>query len=210
MRAKSPELSASLLARKQAFTTTALELFLELGFDKTSVNAIVRRSGGSLTTLYKLYPSKAALFEAIISEHLQFMFEPLKALTEDSEPELVLRTIGANYISVASTPRAVAIFRVLVLEAHRSPQLREAFLNQGFSKLKAWFATFLLRCKAAGKLHIVDVDIAGAQFFGLLRAPWHLQAACGESVDLSERNQIRIVESAVRVFLEAHRATLAP
>ncbi len=204
MRTKCTEPSASLLARKQCFVEVALSLFLERGFGETSVNEIVRQAGGSLATLYKLFPSKEDLFAAIISEHMLALYEPLKSIREDMPVEQVLLTLGRNYVKVASTPRSLALFRVMVLESQRFPQLREMFLSQGFAQLKSWMETFLQGAHDRGELVIPCTAMATTQFFGLVRAPWHLPAACGEAVDLSEERQEAIVQSATRAFLRAY------
>ena len=44
----------------------AESLFLEQGYDTTSLAAIVKRSGGSLATLYELFGNKQGLLRAII------------------------------------------------------------------------------------------------------------------------------------------------
>src|SRR5262245_3793367 len=51
-------------ARRQAMLQAAGELFLEHGFEGTSVSDVVKRSGGSLATLYAWFGSKEGLFEA--------------------------------------------------------------------------------------------------------------------------------------------------
>ncbi len=206
MRKKNDQPSAVLLARRQTFVDVALELFLEKGFGATSVNEVVRRAGGSLATLYKFFPSKEDLFAAIIAEYLKALFEPLQALGDERRPDIVLKTIGDNYLEVTSTPRALAVFRVMVLESCRLPHLRELFLTQGFSKLKAWFEQFLQQAHDSGALRVDDIPMACSQFFGLLRAPWHMPAACGECVDLSPERKKAIVDSACRAFLRAYAA----
>jgi TetR/AcrR family transcriptional regulator, regulator of autoinduction and epiphytic fitness len=45
----------------------ATALFLELGYDRTSLARIAERSGVSRATLFKQFPTKAALFDAIVS-----------------------------------------------------------------------------------------------------------------------------------------------
>src|SRR5258708_1719630 len=88
-------------ARCQAFLQVAAELFLEKGFEATSVNEVVRRAGGSLATLYAHFPSKESLFEAIISDLLNQLLEPLENLQDAGAPVAdVLRTFGNRHIEV--------------------------------------------------------------------------------------------------------------
>jgi len=55
-------------ARRQAMLDAACEVFLEHGFEGASVADVVRRSGGSLATLYASFGSKEGLFEAIVAQ----------------------------------------------------------------------------------------------------------------------------------------------
>ncbi|GAB3003135.1 TetR/AcrR family transcriptional regulator [Saccharothrix stipae] len=47
------------------------DLLLAWGYDKTSLAQIAREAGVSTGTLFKRYPSKAALFAAVTSEQRQ-------------------------------------------------------------------------------------------------------------------------------------------
>ena len=49
-------------SRRRAILDAAAALFLERGFADTSVGDVVKRSGGSLATLYSLFGSKEGLF----------------------------------------------------------------------------------------------------------------------------------------------------
>ncbi|WP_414058446.1 TetR/AcrR family transcriptional regulator [Rouxiella chamberiensis] len=60
-------------ARRQAIIDTATELFQEMGYERTSMNEVARRMGGSKATLYNYFASKEALFEKVVrtySTHL--------------------------------------------------------------------------------------------------------------------------------------------
>ena len=51
--------------RHEAILDAAETLFIEQGYDRTSLAEIVRRSGGSLATLYELFGNKQGLLHAI-------------------------------------------------------------------------------------------------------------------------------------------------
>src|SRR3546814_4381236 len=52
--------------RRQAILDAAESLFLEQGYERVSVNAIVQRSGGSLATVYDLFGNKHGLLYAVV------------------------------------------------------------------------------------------------------------------------------------------------
>ena len=53
--------------RRQAIIDAARDLFVERGYDAVSLSEIVKRSGGSLATLYALFDGKAGLLGAIVA-----------------------------------------------------------------------------------------------------------------------------------------------
>lgn len=53
--------------RRIALVAAAKALFIEKGYEGTTLGDIVERAGGSLSTLYKLFGNKDGLLEAVIS-----------------------------------------------------------------------------------------------------------------------------------------------
>ena len=56
--------------RRAAFLGAARDVFLEFGYEQANMAEIVRRAGGSLSTLYAQFGGKKGLFEAMIA-HLR-------------------------------------------------------------------------------------------------------------------------------------------
>ncbi|KWU17922.1 TetR/AcrR family transcriptional regulator [Burkholderia cenocepacia] len=193
-------------ARRLAFIRVAAELFLEKGFAATSVNEVVRRAGGSLSTLYELFPTKEALFQSILSEITVALFSPLGSVKPGDSVEELLHAVGVRYIKVLSHPKVVSLYRVVVAEAHRLPQLRAAFLCNGVAKGAEALRAYLAAQCEEGTLNIDDLDLAVGQFLGLLRGPWHIQAACGEPMRMLPAKRSEMADKAVAMFLGYYRA----
>lgn len=52
--------------RKEKFIQAGLEIFLENGYENTSLTDIIKKSGGSLASIYKFFENKEGLFRAIV------------------------------------------------------------------------------------------------------------------------------------------------
>ncbi len=65
---------------------TATRLFYERGVHAVGVNEIAARARASKLSLYRYFPSKAALVEAMLSEHSDRIHAWLLRHTEDSPP----------------------------------------------------------------------------------------------------------------------------
>ena len=60
-----------------AILTATAELLVELGYERTTTNAIARRAGVSIGSLYQYFPNKEALFTALCEQHMNEMTDLL-------------------------------------------------------------------------------------------------------------------------------------
>jgi len=60
-------------ATVDAILTATGELLVELGYDRTTTNAIARRAGVSIGSLYQYFPNKEALLTALCEHHMTEM-----------------------------------------------------------------------------------------------------------------------------------------
>lgn len=73
--------------RNEAILEAATEVFLEQGFARASTDEIASRAGASKQTLYSLYPSKAALFAALMKCRSEKLVDPVaSAILRDDAP----------------------------------------------------------------------------------------------------------------------------
>ena len=52
--------------RYEKFVQAGLDIFLEKGYENTSLTDIIKKSGGSLASIYKFFQNKEGLFRAIL------------------------------------------------------------------------------------------------------------------------------------------------
>ena len=152
--------------KRALIVAAATALFLELGYDRTSLARIAERSGVSRATLFKQFPSKAALFDAIVTESWSTAGE------EDSPPggNVVdgLRTIGSRYAELLSRPQMTDLFRIVIAELPRFPELAHAQFSQGKMPYFESVRGYLLAQHKAGTVRVEDADLAATQFLGMI------------------------------------------
>ncbi|MBZ6379600.1 hypothetical protein B5C34_15650 [Pacificimonas flava] len=111
-----------LLERRTAMLGAARELFIAKGFDDTSLTEVVKRSGGSLATLYKLFGNKEGLLLAVLvedPERLDFGSE-IRILADQGEvPADILLSIGLRFAAKLSEPGIRAIMRIMIGQSIR-------------------------------------------------------------------------------------------
>lgn len=83
---KSGKRSRAVSAKRQAILTAALNTFSQFGFHGTRIEQIAEQAGVSKTNLLYYYPSKEALYVAVLRQILDVWLAPLKAFREDFAP----------------------------------------------------------------------------------------------------------------------------
>ncbi|OHT19358.1 TetR/AcrR family transcriptional regulator [Edaphosphingomonas haloaromaticamans] len=155
----------------------ARSLFGRKGVAATSVDEIAIDLGISKHTIYRRYPNKGALLEAVVERDIrQFKTALTSAATGIADPLEAVRRTALRYFEIGSSRDYAAFYLSVSAEAAFSPALRH--------RLAAWSETTLAP--------LVDV-IASAQAAGLL-LPGDPAATCEILVDLLEgaNNRVRL------------------
>lgn len=106
--------------KREAILRAATDLFLELGYDGTSLAKVAATAGVSTATLFKRFPTKAVLFDAIVTGHWAVGEQPEEP-PRTGDPRAGLRTIGLRYADLMTRPEMVALFRIVIAEVPRFP-----------------------------------------------------------------------------------------
>ncbi|WP_060884874.1 TetR/AcrR family transcriptional regulator [Streptomyces caniscabiei] len=155
----------------------ARDLFLARGYDKTSLAQIAKEARVSTGTLFKRYPSKAALFAAVTSEHWQLDVE-YAAPPPPGDPRYGLDHIGRDYACLVARPGTAALCRLIITELPQMPELAD-IVGTGFAIDRGPFFDRLrdyLEAEAqAGTLDFrsadgqpLSADEAAEQFLGMI------------------------------------------
>lgn len=196
--------------RRQAMVEAARDLFLEHGFEKTNVSDVVRRSGGSLATLYALFGSKEGLFEAIVEEVAREIVAPFESIPFGDRPlDEVLALFGERFLGLVLGTSALRWHRMCVNEGPKFPELRGAMIRVGPGRIRERLAAYLLSQAELGRLRIenpVDSVIAALHFLALVKSESYFEATCGEPVEVTSAQIREQVGRAVTVFLNGYLA----
>ena len=198
-------------ARREArIVEVARQLFIERGFDSTSIDAVAEAAGVSKPTLYARYRDKRALFEAVLNERVREWLAPLsaaaEALTLQAEPrdaEEVLNALSRILLARSQDPGAAALTRCIVAQALQFPDLAKLAYEEGWLRGVRAVARLLEVLVAQGQIEIDDVEIAADLFLNLILGRSSKQALYGIQVDSEAQENRR--RAAVALFLAGVR-----
>ncbi|XVV15466.1 TetR/AcrR family transcriptional regulator [Actinoplanes sp. CA-131856] len=153
--------------KRAAILKAATSLFLAAGYDGTSLAKIADAAGVSKATLFKQFPTKAALFDAIVTESWQ-----LEAAGDPEPPAGDLRAgltaVGRRYVELLTRPGMTALFRIVIAELPRFPELGEAQFSRGKMPYFESVSRYLAAVHDAGFAKVDDPDLAATQFLGMI------------------------------------------
>jgi TetR/AcrR family transcriptional repressor of mexJK operon len=143
------------------------------------MEAIAAAAAVSKATLYSHFTGKAALFGAIVEERCQLLLEPLAApSTAGVDLADRLHRFALRVLERVSEPEAIALYRLVLAEAPRFPELAQTFYACGPERAMARLAEVLAEAEGQGMV-TGDPHAAAELFFTLLMGPWHTRVLLG-------------------------------
>jgi AcrR family transcriptional regulator len=159
--------------RHAALLDAAEAVFLEQGYEGTSIDEIVRRVGGSKASLYAYFGSKEKLFWAVLDQLSdRFITEMAVPTTADEDIEGTLRAIARRFLAVFLDPPRCRLFRTMIAESSRFPELARDFFERGM-RMPQSVGDYLRMQHQAGRIDCADPQTAALQFLEMVKGPAH-------------------------------------
>lgn len=181
--------------------SVAREVFFEHGYSATSMSAIAARLGGSKGTLYNYFRSKEELFEAQLRDVCGALADRIHEADVEGAPADILTTLGEAYLRHLFSEQTVKLFRILVAEAQRNPELGRMFYEVGPARGHKGLQTYLEAATARGYLDTPDCALAAEQFLSLCKGQVHLQFSLNLIPPLGPSEISAQVAQAVAAFM---------
>ena len=204
---------AAVIARSEAqesgkaakILDAARRVFMADGYGAASMDAIAKAAGVSKATVYAHFAGKDQLFAAIIAERCRAHSAiPELEDVERATPEEALLALGRSFASLVLAPEVLDLYRIVVAETPRFPELGRTLYETGPKRGIARLAAYLQRLTDRGLLDVREPDIAARQFFGMIRSDLYLRrlfhisdAEVGITVE-------QMVASSVEMFLRGY------
>ena len=149
-------------ARPGELLDAALELFVERGFAATRVDDVALAAGVSKGTLFLYFPTKEALFQAVVRHNISGRFAEWDAefaAFDGSTADMVRHCMQSWWERIGAT-RASGITKLLMGEARNFPELTAFYQHEVVRPGQALIRRVLERGVARGEFRIADLDYA--------------------------------------------------
>lgn len=183
----------------------ATSLFMESGFASTSIDLIAATARVSKQTFYARFPSKEALFAAVIRKRVDDLLLPAVSDSKRAGPiEDTLVRVGVELSRRALSPVAIAFSRLLVAEAHQFP-LHMLVHKENTERVRALVADIFANAMRDGQLRSGDAAFLAEQFvYAVIDGPARDVVLSGRTPEDDEMLRERVAR-AVALFLDGCR-----
>ena len=195
--------------KAQTVLRAARNVFLTHGFSAATTDMIQREAGVSKSTVYAHYANKEALFVAVIqAECAEFTLSVRAIQSQPGKLRETLTALARAYLHVVVSPAGLSLFRVVIAEAPRFPDLARTLYLAGPQAIANIVSQHLAGAVASGEIDLSEIgrDGAASQFVNLVRSEPQLQCLThpGASPSLAQIDQW--TNATVTTFLRAYGA----
>ena len=193
--------------RKEKFIQAGMEIFLEKGYENTSLTDIIKKSGGSLASVYKFFENKEGLFRAIVErgfDDFRAQIDEKIDLSLSHKLEDFLIKFAAIFFDIICDKETTLISRVMMSEGEKNDgMLGKAFLEQILSKFDKVLIDFFEREDIKKQLNPdISPYVAAKAFAAVVREPYHYNAILlNEDIMLSAEEREEHVKTRIDMFL---------
>lgn len=155
--------------RRSAFLEAARTLFVDLGYERTTLADVVERAGGSLATLYKLFGSKEGLLTAVVTE-VADSGESIIAEVAASAlgPAEALRSIGRRLHEKFLDPESMAMIRIVIARSIEDEAFAHGFYEATIVRTQRSLTELFESWRASGVAFNGTPQSLASLFMGLV------------------------------------------
>ena len=192
--------------KTEAILEAAGQLFREQGYGAVSMDQIAREAGVSKATVYAHFESKDRLFAAMIHNACRVYAEGLMpALTEMEDVREALTQICREIERFLLAPKTLGIYRVIIAEGPRFPELVRAFAEAGPLPFRKMLAEFFEANNRRGTLKVPNPRLAAHQLIWLVRGPLYLQRMFNLEALMQDEPAVEdVVSGAVEMIMKGY------
>lgn len=194
--------------RYEKFIQAGLEIFLEKGYEDTSLTDIIEKSGGSLASIYKFFDNKEGLFRAILERGFDSFSSQIDEkinLKMSHKLEDFLTKFATIFFDIMCDKKTTFISRIIIMEGSKNGgKLSRDFLDQILSRVDKILIDFFNQGDIKSQLNPnIPIDKLAPLFTALIRNPYHYDSVVlNEPIILTTLEKKEHIKMCVSLFLD--------
>lgn len=204
-----PRISKDPHVRQAELMDTALELFLAAGYEKTTVQDIVRKVNVAQGTFYYYFPSKEAILEAIFARHVKNMLYKVQASQPSSTVLEKLQLLIKHFYKLCYHDEPSQIAKVLYKE--KQGELLNKVWRQMHLVTAPVFRSLLEQGNREGSTKVVHMEETLSFFAGIMASLLEASSPSEfghESNPENQQNKLRLAGQLIETLFSAPPGSL--
>ena len=194
------------MAKRQSILDAAKCLFLELGYEGSSMDSIALAAGVSKLTVYNHFNDKETLFIAAVENHCENHLPALDFdLKTDMAIETALNRIALRFQSIIYSKEGLELHRLMCSMTQHNPTLVHKFFAAGPTRVLSHMTRLLEQAHAQRKLSIANSLQAAEHFLSLFCGHRHMRVLFDIEAAPSEQQQQQLAQDNIAFFVRAYR-----
>ena len=185
--------------KRAAILDGAKTVFLRQSFALAKMDDVAAAAGVGKQTIYRHFKSKEALFVGLVmsmcAQAGALLAKPQRK-PSDGSPEVELRELGWLLAQILIAPDNLRLYRAIVAEAERLPELGQVFYENGTKVVRALAANILRK-----RFDESTAALRAATFINLVLGDAYLELSIGYAVPDVEKRFAQQIDEAVVVAL---------
>lgn len=157
-------------ARHAVLLDTALDMFLDKGFELTTMEGVAAAAQMTKRTVYALYADKAALFLATVQRAIERSIVPEEELRrlDNGDLQETLIAVARMRVAFVMTPEGLKLQRIINTESYRFPQIFTLSYDQTARPVVRFLADLLCRHGDIGSIAVERPEMAARLFMSMV------------------------------------------
>ncbi|KJC42379.1 TetR family transcriptional regulator [Bradyrhizobium sp. LTSP885] len=147
----------------------ALQEFAARGFAAANIADVACRAGVSTKTLYRLVPNKMALFEAMVTDRMDWFVSKVNlGACDGRDIEAALQAALLACADLVLDGDVIAMQRIILAESDKFPAVAEMFYEKAMRRSVSSLAAWLGIQQKRGRIVLDDAESAAGMLLGML------------------------------------------
>ncbi|CZE46145.1 TetR/AcrR family transcriptional regulator [Campylobacter geochelonis] len=202
--------SKKALDRYEKILSAGLELFLEKGYQNTSLSDLVEKSGGSLSTIYKYFENKEGLFKAIITNGVSKLSANMDKkinLNANLSLEEFLYEFADFYLSSIFSKKSLLFHKLILSEGFRKDDDKEyivgkLFYEEAILSVNIRLVNFFKKNEQMSKFSDKELKNFAMFFTYIIKEPYFFEYILfDKKIECSKKDKKEHIQRSISIFL---------
>ncbi len=195
-----------LSVRGELILAAAKDLFLQHGYDKTSLEMIISVAGGSRRSIYDEFGNKQGLLMAVIRQQVSMQTATIASINmTELVPRDALKEMCFRFVKGLISETLVSLFRLVIQVIPKLPEIGMLIYEKGPLKGLKPLTDYLMQLDQAGILAIDDPCFATRMLMEMIKGRIHFQVLLLPNQKISDEEIRQHINKAVDLFFKAYQ-----